>query len=410
MAKAAARTVDVSNMYMFQLFKAYRNIGQALSSDFHEGDLKLSAAALMCNLQHIGILLQLGNYYLNLQAGETLMVCHKSKHKSKHVSIKSKSTQCTQIQNHLSCRLQLQDSMLSSCCPSFGSSFIRLCSVQYGFLHHTAHTGNVIQTMQRQLDDMSSVCCEINSKISGQDDMLHCLFSEPNTSTTNPQAKLRGCIASAQTPCHLCPWPKQQRCFTFSKISKLERMHACTHARTHTFHACECSIHKTVVCRDTCRDGTHVPKLPGLSLPQLAHRPVVHHTERLLGGAPGQVATQACRTVAGECSGVQRGDSPSPVQQQCLCDMHPQQQQFNLRVTNYSRKHCMTVANASSVHISDLMCTLHVNAEPVHGHTYCTYMQVQTQPAGNWTCRASMVSGLWPLHNSLHTLCTSSKS
>jgi len=66
--------------------KAYHNIGQALSSNFHADCLKLSAAALMCNLQQIRILLQLGNYYLDLQAGETLMVCHKSK----HFSIKSR--------------------------------------------------------------------------------------------------------------------------------------------------------------------------------------------------------------------------------------------------------------------------------------------------------------------------------
>ena len=33
--------------------KAYHNIGQALSSNFHADCLKLGAAALMCNLQHI---------------------------------------------------------------------------------------------------------------------------------------------------------------------------------------------------------------------------------------------------------------------------------------------------------------------------------------------------------------------
>ena len=158
--------------------------------------------------------------------------------------------------------------------------------------------------------------------------------------------------------------------------------HARTHARTPSMRVSAAST-RLWSAETLAGMAPMFSKAAWLSLPQLAHRPVVHHTERLLGGAPGQVATQACRTVAGECSGVQRGNSPSPAQQQCLCDMHPQQQQFNLRVTNYSRKHCMTVANASSVHISDLMCTLHVNAEPVHGHTYCTYLQVQTQPAGN---------------------------
>jgi len=84
---------------------------------------------------------------------------------------------------------------------------------------HTAHGGNAIQTMQRQLDaiqtmqrqldDISSaVCCEINSKLSGKAETLHCLFSEAKTSTTNPQAKLRGCSNSAQMlykfPCKVC--------------------------------------------------------------------------------------------------------------------------------------------------------------------------------------------------------------
>ena len=36
-----------------------------------------------------------------------------------------------------------------------------------------------------------------NSKLSGKAGKLHCLFSEANSSTTNPQAKLRGCSDSA---------------------------------------------------------------------------------------------------------------------------------------------------------------------------------------------------------------------
>ena len=61
-----------------KMFKAHHNIGQALSSNFHADCLKLSAAALVCNLQH---------NFLHLQADETRMVCQESEHVSAQIKV-----------------------------------------------------------------------------------------------------------------------------------------------------------------------------------------------------------------------------------------------------------------------------------------------------------------------------------
>jgi hypothetical protein len=82
--------------------KAYHNIGQALSSNFHADCLKLSAAALMCNLRQIKIFFHLDKNCLDLQAGETLMVCHKSK----HVSVYNKVNRSFKAFKPVSCSAQ----------------------------------------------------------------------------------------------------------------------------------------------------------------------------------------------------------------------------------------------------------------------------------------------------------------
>ena len=62
------------------MFKAHHDIGQALSSNFHADCLKLSAAALVCNLQ------QCSNF-LDLQADETRMFCQENEHVSAQIKV-----------------------------------------------------------------------------------------------------------------------------------------------------------------------------------------------------------------------------------------------------------------------------------------------------------------------------------